>query len=74
MTIKIKQMAYRAARQFKAGRGRAWTWVGDHAAILDAECMDQVRAAYVAGGTLTLAQIMEFRAEFAGYIAKRGYQ
>lgn len=69
----IKQAAFRAAQQFKAGRGRAWAWVGDHDAIIDAECMDQVRAAHYSGGEFTLTQIMEFRAAFKTAIEKMGY-
>lgn len=69
----IKQAAYRAAQQFKVGRGRAWAFVNMQDEIIDAECMDQVRAAHYAGGSMTTAQIMEFREEFKQYIAKMGY-
>ena len=69
----IKQRAFREAQSFKAGRGRAWPWVSDHDAIVDAVCMDQVRAAVFTGGAITGAEIIEFRTAFVAAIAKMGF-
>ena len=72
----IKQRAARAAREFRGGRGRAWPWVVDRDAIIDAECMDQVRyaAAYADGAApLTVEQLIEFRLHFVEAITKMGY-
>ncbi len=69
----MKQAASQAAKEFKSGRGRAWAWVSDHDAIIDAECMDQVRAAVYTGGTIDGAQVIEFRDAFVAAIAKMGF-
>jgi hypothetical protein len=73
MMMTMKEAAIRAAREFKAGRGRAWSWIADRDMIIDAECMDQIRAAYGTGGTATSGQIMEFRRFFIEAIAKYGF-
>jgi hypothetical protein len=74
VTVTIKQRARRAANEFKAGRGRAWAWVGDRDMIIDAVCMDEIRAAYcVSAETISPAEIMEFRSMFVENITKMGY-
>lgn len=69
----IKQRAIRAAKKFPTGRGLAWPWVKLTAALIDAECMDQVRIAHNAGGELTVAEIMEFRDEFVAALKAAGF-
>lgn len=41
--------------------------------VIDAECMDQIRAAYGIGEIATSAQIMEFRKSFVEAIANHGF-
>ena len=72
--ITMKDAAKQAAKEFKAGRGRAWLWVTNHADIIDAECMDQLRTANYTGGTMTWDQVEEFRTAFILEIAKRGFR
>lgn len=74
VTVTIKQRARRAANEFKAGRGRAWAWIADRNTIVDAVCMDEIRAAFYAGAeTISPAEIMEFRSMFVENITKMGY-
>lgn len=67
----------RIAREFKAGRGRAWAWVSDgvQEALIDAEIMDQVRAAHSADAEkpITPAQLMAMRQDLALALAKQDY-
>ena len=69
----MKTAAIRAAQEFGKGRGRSWAWIADHDMVVDAECMDQIRAADGTGGTATSAQIMEFRKFFVEEIARHGF-
>lgn len=74
MKTPMQTAAACAAAKFKAGRGKAWKWTTLRDEIIDAECMDQVRAAHYSGGTATSAMIMEFRDAFAAAVAKIGFE
>lgn len=74
----LKNADYRRiAREFLAGRGRAWPWVSDGVkdALIDAEVMDQVRAARVADAEqpITPSQLVEMRHGIAEAIADLGF-
>lgn len=67
----------RIAVDFRAGRGRAWPWVSDSVqeALIDAEVMDQVRAAHSADAEnpITPAQLVELRQQIAEALARIDY-
>jgi hypothetical protein len=74
MKTPMQAAAQRAANEFKGGRGKDWPWTTLRDEIIDAECMDQIRAAHFSGGTATSAMIMEFRDAFVAAIAKIGFE
>jgi hypothetical protein len=71
--LTIKQLAYRQAREFKVGRGRAWPWLANKDMIVDAEVMDHVRAAQHEGRTIDSDWLLEFRSALVEALAKQGY-
>jgi hypothetical protein len=74
--VKLKQEDARCiAREFKAGRGRAWPWTTLRNEIIDAEIMDHVRRSWSADSTkaVTPTELIEFRALLEDELGKAGF-